>query len=104
MSAIARYSAAWGLTLAPVFLIIPALMLAGMGPCAMAHPEVMVIAFPLFVGLEIAALPRFVRAARIVGRVPLAMIGMAVALVILIFSAVMAYYVTAEYWADRSFR
>lgn len=68
MSAIARYSAAWGLTLAPVFLIISPLMLAGMGPCAMAHPEVMVIAFPLFAGLEIAALPRVVRAAGIVAR------------------------------------
>lgn len=104
MSAIARYSAAWGLTLAPVFLIIPALMLAGMGPCAMAHPEVMVMAFLLFVGLEIAALPRFVRAARTVGKVPLAMIGMAVALVILGFSAVMEYYIAADYWAERSFR
>lgn len=104
MSAVARYSAAWGLTLAPVFLIIPALMLAGMGPCAMAHPEVIVIAFLLFAGLEIAALPRFVRAARIVGKVPFAMIGMAVALGILIFSPVMEYYVAADYWADRRFR
>ena len=39
-----------------------------MGPCAMAHPEVMILAFLLFVGLEIAAFPRFVRAARTNGK------------------------------------
>jgi len=97
MSAIARYAAAWSLTLAPILLFIPAVILAGMGPCAMAHPEVMVIAFLLFVGLEVAALPQFVRAARTTGKAPLAMIGIAIALVILVFSAVMGYYVTAEY-------
>lgn len=56
------------------------------------------------VALEIAALPRFVRAARSVGKAPLAMIGITMALVILVFSAVMEYYVAAEYWAERSFR
>ncbi len=104
MSAIAKYATAWSLTLAPVLLLIPAVMLAGIGPCAMAHPEVMVLAFLLFVGLEIAALPQYVRAARTVGKAPLAMVGIALALIILAFSAVMEYYVAAEYWAERSFR
>lgn len=104
MSAIAKYATAWSLTLAPVLLFIPAVVLAGIGPCAVAHIEVLVIAFLLFVALEIAALPRFVRAARSVGKASLAMIGIAVALVLLVFSAVMEYYVAAEYWAERSFR
>lgn len=104
MSAITKYVAAWSLTLAPVLLFIPAVMLAGFGPCAVAHIEVLVIAFLLFAGLEIAALPQFVRAARITGKAPLAMIGIALALVIFVFSAVMEYYVVAEYWAERSFR
>lgn len=103
MSAIARYTTAWGLTLAPILLFIPALMLAGPGPCAMAHPEVMVVAFLLFVGLEIAAMPQFVRAARTAGKAPLAMIGIAVALVVLLFCAVMEYYVAADFLADLRF-
>ena len=70
----------------------------------MAHPEVMLIAFLLFVGLEVAALPRFVRAARTSGKAPLAMCGMLVACVILVFCAVMEYYFVADYWAERSFR
>ena len=70
----------------------------------MAHPEVMVFAFLLFVGLEIAALPQFVRVARMSGKTPVAMVGMLVACAILVFSAVMEYYVAAEYWAERSFR
>lgn len=104
MSAITRYAEAWSLTLAPILLFIPALVLAGMGPCAMAHPEVMVIAFLLFVGFEIAAMPQFVRAARSTGKAPLAIIGIVVALVSMIFSAVMEYYFAADYWAERSFR
>lgn len=102
MSAIAKYAAAWSLTLAPVLLLIPALILAGVGPCAMAHPEVMLVASLLFVGLEVAALPRFVRAARTTGKAPLAMFGILVALAILVFSAVMEYYFAADYWAERS--
>jgi hypothetical protein len=43
-------------------------------------------------------LPQFVRAARAAGKAPLAMIGMAMAVVLLILSAVMEYYVAAEYW------
>jgi hypothetical protein len=104
MSAIARYATAWSLTLAPVLLFVPALALAGIGPCGMAHPAVMVVAFLLFVGLEAAALPQFVRAARTAGKALLAMIGMGMALCILLFSAVLGYYATAEYWAERSFR
>lgn len=104
MAAIARYATAWSLTLGPVLLFIPALMLAGMGPCGVAHPAVLAIAFLLFVGLEVAALPQFVRAARTTGKALLAMIGMAMALFLMISSAVMGYYATAEYWAERSFR
>jgi uncharacterized membrane protein YwzB len=104
MPAIARYASAWSLTLAPVLFFVPALMLAGMGPCGIAHPEVMAIAFLFFVALEVAALPRFLRAARTTGKAVLAIIGMAIALAILISSAVMGYYATAEYWAERSFR
>jgi len=70
----------------------------------MAHPEVMILAFLLFVGLEIAALPQFVRAARMSGKAPLAMVGMLVACAILVFCAVMEYYFAADYWAERSFR
>ena len=96
MSAIAKYATAWSLTLAPVRLIVPAVVLAGLGSCGIARPEVMVISFLLFAGLELAALPRFVRAARIFGRVPLAVVGIAMALVIPGFSVVMEYYVAAE--------
>ena len=104
MAAVAKYATAWSLTLAPVLLFIPALMLAGMGPCAFAHPLVLVIAFLLFVGLEIAALPRFVQAARSAGKAPLAIIGLAMAVLLLILSAVMEYYVAADYWVEMSFR
>jgi hypothetical protein len=64
MAATAMYATAWSLTLAPIILFLPAVILAGMGPCSFAHPLVLVIALLLFVGLEIAALPQFVRAAR----------------------------------------
>ena len=104
MSALARYATAWSLTLAPVLLFVPALVLAGVGSCGLAHPEVMAIAFLLFVGLEFAALPQFVRAARATGKALLAMVGMTMALGIMVFSAVMGYYATTEYWAERSFR
>ena len=98
MAAIAKYATAWSLTLAPIVLFIPAVALAGMGPCTFAHPLVLVIAFLLFVGLEIAALPQFVCAARAAGKAPLAMNGMGMAVLLLILSAVMEYYVAAEYW------
>jgi len=98
MLANSKYAAAWSLTLAPLFLFIPAFLLAGMGPCSFAHPLVMVAALLLFVGLEIAALPRFVRAARSVGKGALAMIGIGMALFLLFLSAVLEYYFVAEYW------
>ena len=56
------------------------------------------IAFLLFVGLEIAALPRFVGAARSVGKAPLAIVGISVALFLLSFSALLEYYFLADYW------
>ena len=77
MSAIAKYAKAWSLTLAPILL---------------------------FTGFEIAALPQFVRAAQSTGKAPLAIVGIVVALVIMVFSAVMEYYFAADYWAERSFR
>lgn len=98
MSTIAEYAAAWSLTLAPVLLFIPAVALAGMGPCSFAHPTVMVIAFLLFAALEIAALPRFVRAARSVGKAPIAMVGISMALFLLVLSTVLEYYFVADYW------
>jgi len=104
MAAIAKYATAWSLTLAPVLLFIPALMLTGMAPCAFLHPLVLVIALLLFVGLEIAALPQFVRAARTAGKAPLAIFGMTTAVLLLALSAVMEYYITAEYWVELSLR
>jgi len=95
----AKYRTAWGLTLAPIVLFIPALMLAGMGSCSFAHPSVLVIAFLFFVGLEIAAVPRFIRAARSAGKAPIAMIGIAMAFFFMVLSAVLEYYFVAEYWA-----
>ena len=67
MSAIAKYATAWSLTLAPVLLVIPAVLLAGIGPFAVAHIEVLVIAFLPFAGRKTAALPRLARAARRAG-------------------------------------
>jgi hypothetical protein len=99
MSSIAKYAAAWSLTLAPILLFIPAVALAGMGPCSFAHPTVLAIAFLLFAGLEIAALPQFVLAARSVGKAQIAMAGMAMALFLLVLNAVLEYYFVAEYWA-----
>lgn len=99
MSSAAKYVTAWSLTLAPVALFIPALILAGIGPCSVAHPIVMVVAFLLFVGLEMAALPRFVSAARSIGKAPLAIVGIAIALFLLVFSAVFEFYFLSDYWA-----
>lgn len=97
MSATAKYATAFSLALAPVFLFIPAMVFAGMGPCTFAHPSIMVLAFLLFVGLEIAAVPRFVSAARSVGKAPLALVGIAIALFLLIFSAVFEFYFVSDF-------
>ena len=98
-----KFATAWCLALAPVILFIPAFMLAGMGPCTFSHPIVLVLALLLFVCLEVAAILSFVKAARSDGRVVRAMIGLALALILLVFNAALGYYVTAEYWADSQF-
>ena len=98
-----NFAMAWSLALAPLFLFIPAFMLADMGPCAFAHPMVIVVAFLLFIVLEIAALPCFVKAARAAGKVMGAMIGMGLAAVLLVLCVAMEYYAVAEYWADARF-
>jgi hypothetical protein len=97
------FAMAWGMALAPLFLFIPAIMLAGMGPCAFAHPMVIVVAILLFIFLEIAALPCFVKAARAAGKVMGAMIGMGLTAVLLVLCVAMEYYAVAEYWADAQF-
>ena len=97
-----KYTVAWSFTLAPVLLFIPAFLLAGMGPCTFEHPFVIVTAFLLFIGLEMAALPRFVRAALSAGKAPVAMIGIGLALFLLVLSVALEYYFVAEYWADSS--
>jgi len=87
-----KFVVPWVFALAPIFLFIPALMLAGIGPCAVSHPYVLSVAFLLFIGLEAASLPRFVRAARATGRAIGAMIGMGLAVIVLFLSAVLGSY------------
>jgi len=91
-----RFSTAWTLALSPLLLFIPAFMLAGMGPCTFSHPSVIVAAFLLFIALEVAALRCFVRAARSAGKGAVAMIGMALALLLLVLSAALEYYILME--------
>ena len=98
-----KFATAWALALAPVILFIPAFMLAGMGPCTFAHPLVIVVAFLLFIVLEIAALPCFVNAARSAGKVINAMFGMGFAVLLLLLSIALEYYAVTEYWADAQF-
>ncbi|HTS35073.1 MAG TPA: hypothetical protein VMH04_05335 [Candidatus Solibacter sp.] len=98
-----KFSTAWALALAPLILFVPAVGLAGLGPCTFAHPLVIVIAFLLFIVLELAALPCFVKAARAAGRVVNAMIGMGLAVVLLLLSVALEYYAVTEYWADAQF-
>jgi len=90
---------AWAFALAPIVLVIPAFLLAGMGPYAFTHPFVLVVAFLLFIGLEVTALFRFVKVARS-GAAALAMVGMGLALVMLVLNAALEYYVAAEYLED----
>jgi uncharacterized membrane protein len=103
MAVKSQFALAWSLALAPIVLFIPAFALAGMGPCTFSHPLVLVVALLLFVILEIASLPNFVRSARATGRAWGAMIGIGLALVLLLVNAFLEYYVVAEYWADRQF-
>jgi len=98
-----NFAVAWGLTLTPVFLFIPAFMLAGMGPCTLSHPLVLVMAFLLFISLELASLPRFVKAARSTGAAIRAMVGMGVALLLLVLSLALEYYFIADYLENRRY-
>jgi len=92
-----RFSTAWILAASPVFLFLPAFMLAGMGPCTFSHPSVIVMAFMIFIGLEAAAVRSFVLAARVQGKATVAMIGMALALFLLVLSAALEYYAVMEF-------
>ena len=98
-----KFVVAWGLALAPILLFIPAFALAGMGPCTFSHPLVIVVAFLVFIVLEIAALPRFFGAARASGKVIGAMMGMGLSLFLLVLCAFLEYYLVVEYWADAQF-
>jgi len=95
-----RFAVAWSLALAPVCLFIPAFLLAGMGPCTYTHPLVIVGAFLLFICLELAALPRFVTAARSSGKAIGAMIGMGLALLLLVACIAFEYSAVTDYWSD----
>lgn len=103
MPAKSNLAVAWSLTLAPVILFVPAFMLAGLGPCSFSHPLVLVAALLLFIVLEIASLPNFVRSARATGRAVIPMIGIGIALVLLGMNAMLEYYLVAEYWAEAQF-
>ncbi len=92
-----RFAVAWSLALAPVCLFIPAFLLAGMGPCSFSHPLVIVVAMLLFIGLEVAALPRFVKAARASGKAIPAMFGIPLALLLLILSVAFEFSIVTDY-------
>lgn len=92
-----NFAVAWSLALAPVFLFIPAFVLAGMGPCSFEHPFVMVSAFVLFIGLELAAVPCFVKAARSAGKAISAMFGIGLALLLLFFSVAFEFTIVGDY-------
>jgi len=88
---------AWALALAPLILFIPAIMLAGMGPCSYAHPFVMVAALAIFVGLEVAAVPVFIRNARRTGKSIPAMFGIGLALLLCVLSAAFEFLTVIDY-------
>jgi hypothetical protein len=94
MSSACSFRSAWGVTLAPVLLFLPAFWLAGMGPCTFAHPTLMLIASLLFIGLEIAALTMFVRAFRLSFSV---VAGMGFAVLLLVGSVFLGYIMVTEF-------
>ena len=83
--------------MAPVFLFIPAFILAGMGPCSFEHPFVVVSAFVLFIGFELAAVPCFVKAARNAGKAISAMFGIGLALFLLLLSVAFEFTIIGDY-------
>jgi hypothetical protein len=98
-----RFAVAWTLSLAPVFLFIPAFWLAGMGPCAFSHPLVIMASCLLFAGLEIAAVSCFAKASRSAGNVVVALIGIVLAVVLLALNLTLEYYFVADYWMEMHF-
>ena len=92
-----KFAVAWALALAPILLFIPAIMLAGMGPCSYAHPFVMVSALALFVVLEMAAVPNFIRGARLAGRSISAIFGIGLALFLLVLSLAFEFLTVTDY-------
>jgi len=87
----------WALTFAPIVLFIPAFLLAGMGPCTFSHPLVIVIAFLIFIGCELAALPRFVAAPRSTGGGGRAIVGIGLALLMLVLCVALEYFFVTDY-------
>ena len=88
---------AWSFTLAPVVLFVPAMMLAGMGPCSYAHPFAMVAALAIFVLLELAAIPCFVQDARSAGKSLGAIFGIPLALLLMVLSAAFEFLTVTDY-------
>ena len=93
----AKSALGWGLAIAPVLLFIPAIMLAGMGPCGYARPWVMVAALAIFVVFELAAVPCFIRGARHAGKSVPAMFGISLALFLLVLSAAFEFLTVTDY-------
>jgi len=91
---------AWALALAPIFLFIPAFLLAGMGPCAFSHPSVMLVALLLFIGTELVAMRWFIKAARSAEKVIGAFFGIGTALVLLAISATLEFFFLVDYLSD----
>jgi hypothetical protein len=92
-----KFAVAWGLALAPIFLFVPAVMIAGMGPCSYAHPGVMIAAFAIFICSEIASVGLFVSDARHAGRVIPAIVGIGLALLLLVLSSAFGYLTAIDY-------
>jgi hypothetical protein len=92
-----KFAIAWGLALAPILLFVPAIMIAGMGPCSYAHPFVMVAALALFVVLELAAVPYFIRSARRAGRSLSAIFGISLAVFLLVLSLAFEFLTVTDY-------
>ena len=91
------FAQAWSFTLAPIVLFIPAVMLAGMGPCSYAHPLVMVVALAIFIAFELTAGPCFVRGARRTGKSVLAIFGIGLTLVLLVLIVAFEFLTVIDY-------
>jgi hypothetical protein len=99
-----RAVVAWSLALTPVVLVIPVLMLAGMGMCGFSEPLVPAVAFLMFIVLEIASIRCFVQAARSSRKAIGAIFGIGLATILLVAYSTLEFCVTADYWAEALFR